>query len=240
MKTPTLSSLFFAFAALAMTGGAAAQATAAHAEQRQDQNALRQSIEQFLHTQAAGLPGQVGIAVGAIDARLNLPACAALEPFFPNGSRAWGKTTVGVRCNAPAPWTIYVAATVRVQGNYYSSAAPLAQGRALGPNDIVKTSGDLTALPPGIVTDPSQAVGRTLAVSLAAGTPLRQDALRSQQAVQQGQIVRVVSAGPGFSVSTEGRALAGGAEGQLVQARTAGGQVVSGVAKIGGVVAVTY
>jgi len=240
MKTPSLFTLLFAFAALAANGAAAAQTAGAASEQRQDQNALRLSVEQFLHTQAAGLPGQISIAVGAIDARLNLPACAALEPFFPNGSRAWGKTTVGLRCNAPAPWTVYVAATVRVQGNYYSAAAPLAQGRALGPNDIVKSSGDLAALPAGIVTDPSQAVGRTLSVSLAAGTPLRQDALRSQQAVQQGQMVRVVSNGPGFSVSTEGRALANGAEGQLVQARTAGGQVVSGIAKIGGIVAVTY
>lgn len=238
MKTPLLFRFLFAVAALAAGAGAAAQTAAS--EQRQDRNALRQSVEQFLQTQAAGLPGKAGIAVGAIDARLNLPACAALEPFFPNGSRAWGKTTVGVRCNAPAPWTVYVAATVRVQGSYYSAAAPLAQGRALGPNDIVKTSGDLTALPPGIVTDPSQAVGRTLVMSLAAGTPLRQDALRSRQAVQQGQIVRVVSNGPGFSVSTEGRALANGAEGQLVQARTAGGQVVSGIAKAGGVVSVTY
>ncbi|MDB5838368.1 MAG: flgA [Herminiimonas sp.] len=219
---------------------AAAAAAQAPLPARQDQDGLRDAIEQFLHTQSAGLPGQVSISVGAIDPRLNMPACAALQPFLPNGSRAWGKTTVGMRCSAPAPWTIYVQATVRVQGDYYTAAAPLGQGQAVGPNDIVKTKGDLTALPAGIITDPAQAIGRTLAMSVAAGTPLRQDALRSQQAVQQGQIVRVVSNGPGFSVSTEGRALTNGADGQLVQARTAGGQVVSGVAKMGGVVTVTY
>jgi flagella basal body P-ring formation protein FlgA len=219
---------------------AAAAAAQAPLPARQDQDGLRDAIEQFLHTQSAGLPGQVSISVGAIDPRLNMPACAALQPFLPNGSRAWGKTTVGMRCSAPTPWTIYVQATVRVQGDYYTAAAPLGQGQAVGPNDIVKTKGDLTALPAGIITDPAQAIGRTLAMSVAAGTPLRQDALRSQQAVQQGQIVRVVSNGPGFSVSTEGRALTNGADGQLVQARTAGGQVVSGVAKMGGVVTVTY
>jgi len=49
-----------------------------------------------------------------------------------------------------------------------------------------------------------------------------------------------VSSGPGFRVSAEARALNSAAEGQIAQARTASGQVVSGVAKAGGVVEVAY
>src|SRR6478672_11408319 len=207
---------------------------------RQDPGMLKIAVEHFLKVQAAGLPGKAEIDVTPADSRLSLPACVALEPFLPPGSRVWGKTTVGVRCSVPAPWTIYLQAQVRVSGDYFATAAPLRQGQSVAAQDLTKMKGDLTALPPGIVTDASQAVGRTLAMSLPAGTPLRIDALRSQQAVQSGQLVRVVSAGPGFSVSAEARALAGGAEGQIVQARTASGQVVSGVAKAGGVVEVSY
>lgn len=207
---------------------------------RQDPAALRQTAEQFLRVQSAGLPGQVNISVGQIDARSSLPACAAPEAFMPNGSRPWGKTTVGMRCSTPSPWTIYISATVQVVGEYVVTATPLAQGQLVGSNDIAKVRGDLTMLPNGIVTDPSQAVGRTVTASLPVGTPLRNDALRSQAAVQQGQTVRVVSAGPGFRVSAEARALNNAAEGQVAQARTASGQVVSGVAKAGGVVEVTY
>ncbi len=207
---------------------------------RQDPAALRQTVEQFLRVQSAGLPGQVHLSVGQVDARSNLPACAAPEAFLPHGSRVWGKTTVGVRCSVPLPWTIYISATVQVFGDYVVVAAPLAQGQLIGPNDIAKVKGDLTTLPGGIITDPSQAVGRTVASSLQAGTPLRNDALRSQQVVQQGQTVRVISAGPGFRVSAEARALNNAAEGQVAQARTSSGQVVSGVAKAGGVVEVTY
>lgn len=225
------------FAALWLLAGAAtAQAPAA----RHDPAALRQSVEHFLRVQSAGLPGEVNIKVGQVDSRTNLPACAAPEAFLPNGSRVWGKTTVGLRCGAPSPWTIYISATVQVLANYVVTAAPLAQGQAVGTNDLARIKGDLTALPAGIVTDPSQAIGRTVAVSLPAGTPLRIDALRSQQAVQQGQTVRLVTAGPGFQVSAEARALNNAAEGQIAQARTASGQVVSGVAKAGGVVEVTY
>jgi flagella basal body P-ring formation protein FlgA len=217
-----------------------AAALAQESSPRQDLAALRQAVEQFLQTQAAGLPGKAGIAVGAIDPRLNLPACAAPQAYLPPGGRAWGKTMVGVRCTAPSPWNIYISATVRVQGDYIAAAVPLAQGRSIGPNDIVKVKGDLAALPPGIVTDASQAIGRTLAISLPPGTPLRQDALRNQQAIQQGQTVRVVAAGAGFKISSEARALNNANDGQVTQARTPNGQVISGVARMGGVVEVTY
>jgi len=212
----------------------------ADAPARQDHAALRQSIEQFLRTETAGLPGQVNLLVGQIDPRLNLAACAAPEPFMPGGSRIWGKTTVGIRCSAPASWTIYVPATVQVLADYVITAAPLAQGQIIGPKDLAKMRGDLTALPQGIVTDASQAIGRTLAISLPLGSPLRTDSLRNQQAVQQGQVVRLVSSGTGFSVSAEARALNNANEGQVTQTRTASGQIITGIARTGGVVEVTY
>ena len=73
---------------------------------RQDLDALRQLAEQYLQAQSAGLQGQVAIKVGTLDARMNLAACAAPEAFQQPGARAWGKTTVGVRCGAPTPWTV--------------------------------------------------------------------------------------------------------------------------------------
>jgi flagellar basal body P-ring formation protein FlgA len=237
MKALLLS--LFALLSLA-AGEASAQVQSPTQVQRQEPAVLRDSVEQFLRVQTAGLPGQVTITVGQVDSRLNLQACAAPEPFMPAGSRVWGKTTVGVRCTVPAPWTIYISATINVVGEYLVAAAALNQGQVLGPNDLVKVRGDLTTLPQGILTDASQAVGRTVTGSLRAGTPLRADALRSQQVVQQGQMVRLTTNGPGFSVSAEARALNNATEGQVAQARTTSGQVVSGIAKAGGVVEVTY
>ncbi|MFS0754535.1 flagellar basal body P-ring formation chaperone FlgA [Noviherbaspirillum sp. 1P10PC] len=228
---------YTAAAALLVLAGAASAQTA---PARQDHGVLRQTASQFLTVQAGGLPGQITVTVGAIDPRLNLAACTAPEAFLPNGARAWGKTSVGVRCVAPSPWTVYIPAMVQVQGEYLAAAVPLAQGQTIGPNDIARVSGDLTALPPGIVTEQSQAVGHTLARSVAVGAPLRQDALRSQQAVAQGQVVRLVSSGPGFKVTADGRALANGSDGQVVQVKTQNGQVVSGVARAGGTVEVTF
>jgi flagella basal body P-ring formation protein FlgA len=219
---------------------ALAQTTEQNTPPRQDLGALQKIAEQFMKVQTTGLSGTVNIAVEPVDSRLNLAACASPQAFMPNGGRLWGRTTIGVKCIAPSPWTIYVRATVQVIAEYIVTAAPLAQGQIIGPNDITKVKGDLSNLPNGIITDPTQAIGRTANLSLALGAPIRQDALRSNRVVQQGQAVRVVSTGPGFQITTEARALTNGSEGQIVQAKTSAGQVVSGIAKAGGILEVNY
>ena len=217
---------------------AAAQAPAAPA--RQDLGAVRQAVEQFLQTQTVGLPGIPAVSVGAIDQRMALAPCPQLQTFFMPGARAWGKTTVGVRCAAPSAWTVYIQANVSVQGDYVASAVPLAQGQPIEAGQLVLVKGDLTTLPAGIATDIGQVTGRSSNVSLAAGTPMRLDTLRSKPVILAGQLVRVVSGGAGFRVSAEARAVAAASEGQIVQVRTAGGQQVTGVAKAGGLVEVAF
>ena len=209
-------------------------------EARQAPASILQSVEQFLQTQTVGLPGQVKIRVGKLDSRLNLATCDALEPFLPTGSRIWGKTTVGVRCASPTNWTIYLQADISVIGNYLISAAPLAQGQLISDDQISIASGDLTKLPNGILTDKNQAIGKTVVMSIPAGTPLRMDALRTQAAIKQGQSVKLVSTGNGFQVTADGQALTTANAGQTVQIRIANGQVISGIAKADGVVEVSY
>lgn len=226
---------------IATLGLASQFAFAQTAEQpRQDIGALKQTVEQFLKKQAIGLPGDIQVAVGSVDPRMKLPACPQPEAFLPRGNKAWGKTTVGVRCTAPMSWTVYISATVGVRSEYVVATVPLAQGQTIGEGDIAKVKGDLTTMPPGIITETSQAVGRTVTSSVSVGAPLRQDALRNQQAIQQGQAVRIVLNGAGFSVTSEARALNNANEGQLTQVRTPAGQVVSGIAKLGGIVELTY
>ncbi len=207
---------------------------------RQEVAALRQVVEQYLQAQSAGLPGQVTITVGNIDARMALAACPAPQAFQQPGARPWGRTTVGVRCTAPAAWTVYIQAQVSVLGQYVAAAVPLTPGQPIAASQLVMVSGDLAALPNGVATDIGQAVGRSSAMALAAGAPLRLDALRSKPVVQQGQAVRVVGSGDGFSVSAEARAIGTAGEGQVVQVRTSGGAILSGVAKAGGTVEVVF
>jgi flagella basal body P-ring formation protein FlgA len=237
MKRKLVNALLLA--AAFVTAAAGAQ-TAPAAAGRQNVALLRTVVEQFLQTQTAGLPGEVKVKVGAIDGRTALAACPAPEAFLQPGARAWGKTTVGVRCTAPSAWTIFVQAQVSVQADYVAAALPLAQGQAIEQSQLVLVKGDIATMPNGIITDMSQAIGRTPTVSLAAGTPLRADSLRSKPVVQQGQAVRLVTNGNGFSVSGEGKAIGTAGDGQVVQVRTPSGTVVSGTARAGGMVEVAF
>ena len=219
---------------------AAPLVSAQQAPARQDLNTLRQVAEQFLTAQSAGLPGKVTVTVGALDQRMNLAACPDPQAFQQPGARAWGKTTVGVRCAAPTPWTVYIQSQVSVQADYVAAAMPLVQGQSIEASQLVMVKGDLAALPNGVLTDMAQAIGRTSSMSVQSGAPIRADLLRSKPVVQQGQAVRVVSGGAGFRVSAEARAIGNAGEGQVVQVRTPAGAIISGVAKAGGLVEVVF
>lgn len=203
---------------------------------RQSVAAIRRAVETHLERETRGLPGSASYELGGIDSRLSLAACPALETFAAPGARPWGNTSVGVRCAGPSTWSIYVPATIRVLTDYVVTARPLGQGQVLEPHDLMTQRGDLGQLPAGVLTEPGAAVGKKISVSMAAGQPLRRDILREQQVVLQGQPVKVTVRGDGFRVSAGGTALGGAHDGQVVLVRVASGQVVSGIARSGGIV----
>lgn len=202
--------------------------------------AVEKAVDGFLRRQTLGYPGEVSFSIGPVDSRLKLAACGAIEAFLPAGSRLWGNATVGVRCTAPSPWTLYVPVSVRVMSAYLVSAMPLAAGRTLEAGDVLIQAGDLAQLPAGIFTHPAQAIGKTLVHGLATGQPLHQDMLRSPMAVQQGQSVKLVAVRPGLRASSDGRSLSNAAAGQLAQVRVPSGQVISGIARTGALVEVSF
>lgn len=195
-------------------------------------------LEGFLRKQTTGLPGDVRIRLVQPQSGA-LPECdpALLEAFLPTGAKAWGRVSVGVRCNAGQPWTRYVAANVGVHGPYYVAARALGAGQMLTASDAERREGDLTALPASVVVDPAQIEGTLVSNPVASGAPLRRDLLRHPSLVLQGQAVKLVQRGQGFVTSAEGKALTSAAVGATVQVRLQGGQVLSGVVQADGTVA---
>lgn len=207
---------------------------------KQDLSVLKPKIEAFLTAQSAGYAGDIKVTAGSIDPNLKLTACIQPEVFLPPGSRAWGKTSVGIQCDAPARWKIYVQANVSIKAQYLVTAHPLPQGHTVTKRDLAFAEGDLTRLPAGVFTEASQIIGRVVRSPMMAGSVLRQNMLKQALAVQQGQTVLLTTVGAGFTINAEGKALKNASLGQIVPVKVRSGRVVSGIAREGGKVEVSF
>ena len=212
--------------------------TFAYAGNLQNPAALQAHAEQFLKTQTAGQQEKVSIQVK--QPNVDLPACAALDAFQPVGCRRIGRVSVGVRCLAPTQWTVYLSAQISVLGTYAVTLQSLPANHVLSATDYALREGDLGNLPADVITRMDEMIGYRTVSGLAAGTPLRNALLRPPLVVQQGQTTRVVLNGPGFSVQSEGQALANASRGDRVRVKTRSGQVISGIAQDGQQVMVAF
>jgi flagella basal body P-ring formation protein FlgA len=215
-------------------------AMAQSSEATQNLAQLKLLAEDFLKQQTSSYPGSIEISTAQFDSRLKLPECNDPSPFLTPGSRVIGKVTVGIRCTTPKRWNIFLAAQIKVSSDYYVTSKQISPGQTILASDILKVSGELSSLPAGVITNPEQIIGKSLSNSLASGSVIKLDAVKAFPFIQQGQSVKIVSAGPGFQVTTDGIALNSANEGQVARAKTISGQVLSGVAKLAGVIEINY
>lgn len=182
--------------------------------------------------------GEVEVAVGEPDPRLQLAPCARFEPFIPPNAKLWGRTSLGVRCVDGANWTVYLPVQVRVFAPVLVASRALPRGHVLGPDDARPERLDLTQLKAPALGADDGVQGLVAARPIAAGEALRRDIVKAPPAISAGDAVRVVIDGPGFAVATDGRALSAAADGESARVATANGRVLTGVARPGKVVAV--
>jgi flagella basal body P-ring formation protein FlgA len=83
----------------------------------------------------------------------------------------------------------------------------------IGPEDVTLVAADL----PGALSDPGQAVGLETRVAIYAGKPVRLSDLGPPTLVERNQVVPLIFLSGGLAISTEGRALARGSEGEVIR-----------------------
>ena len=191
-------------------------------------------------TQSAGLPLRMEVSIGSLDSRLRLAPCARVEPYLPTGSRLWGRTRIGLRCvEGATAWNVYLPVTVKAFGPAWVLSAPVAAGATLTAGDAVEAEVDWAAESAPIMANPDLWVGQVAARPLAAGQALRQAMVRAPQLFRAGAQVKVMAQGPGYAISSAGRAMSAGSAGQVVRIRMDNGRVVSGTVAENGTVDVT-
>jgi flagella basal body P-ring formation protein FlgA len=196
-------------------------------------DAVRAEVRAWAGTQDPAESGRAGARVeveaGQLDPRLRLAPCGKVEAYLPPGSRAWGRTRVGVRCtDGAADWNVYLPVTVRVMAPAWVLRDALPAGTELTPDQLEERDVDWAERNDPPLTDLAALQGQRLARSLPAGHAPRAGDLRRREWFAAGARVRVTAVGQGFKVSTEGRALQRGIDGETVRVRTEAGRIVSG------------
>lgn len=88
----------------------------------------------------------------------------------------------------------------------------------LAPEDLTLVSAAI----PGALSDPGQAVGLETRVAIYAGKPLHAGDLGPPTLVERNQTVTLVYLSGGLAISTEGRAMVSGAEGDAIRVMNLG------------------
>jgi len=160
------------------------------------------------------------ITIGSIDTRLTLPTCGApLEAFLPSGAKVQGKTTIGVRCQTPRPWTLYVPAKVASFSQVLVTNSPLRRGHLISAEDVSLQSRDSSLLNRAYLSDPEQAIGKVLKKNLGRKALVTNAVLTAPHIIDKGQHVDLQAGNAGLKVSATAIALSGGAVGEKIRVK---------------------
>jgi hypothetical protein len=116
----------------------------------EESRTIRSAVDAFVRAQTETLPGHVEVKSGLVDPQLKFTHCEHLDVFLPPGAKLWGNTTVGVRCEAPEKWSLYVPVQVRVWADVVLSARALPRGQTITADDVAMQRVDLTHLERGV------------------------------------------------------------------------------------------
>ena len=215
-----------------LAGGALAAAAVAQAEPTATlpTEAVERALALVRSGAAALAPPQARIVAtaGRLDSRLRLASCARIEPWLVGGQPAWGRTRVGMRCQAGAAWNVFLPVQVQVLAPALAARSALPAGARLTEEQLELAEVDWAAAASPPARDAAALAGRILVRPLAAGQAPRLADLQPRQWFAHGAQVRLLARGPGYAIRAEGTALAAGLEGQVVRVRTDQGRILTG------------
>ncbi|MET0027627.1 MAG: flagellar basal body P-ring formation chaperone FlgA [Candidatus Thiodiazotropha sp.] len=180
------------------------------------QDILDAANRYLLENLAADDP-QARIDLTPLDHRLKLSRCdAPLEAFSPPGGIKIGRTSVGVRCATPAPWTLYVSADVVIEVPVVVVTRDLARGEALSASDLTLRVTDTSHLLRGYYESTELVAGETLKRNLTRGQVVTPSMLVVRKTVKRGEQVTILADTGSIQVRMQGKALKHGNPGDLI------------------------
>ena len=150
----------------------------------------------------------VHVEVFPLDQRVSLPECNEPVRILKDRNQSvLGRVTIGMRCETPEPWTIYLRGRVTSLVSIPVLNAPINRSELIVESDVVFQEMEIDADLQGVFIDPKQIAGKIAVRNLIAGKPLRQSDLKAPQLISRGQSVNITSRAGGLIVTMKGKAL---------------------------------
>lgn len=207
-----------------------------HAETYQPLSSIHDAAQAFAMQHTRG--GRVEVDAGTVDPRLKLPLCTdALQAFLPPGARVGSISSVGIRCQKPKPWSLYVPMRVKIFTHVITASHPLLSGSRISPGDFQMIEMDVANLPTGYFSSPVQVLSKVLKRPLGTGAVFSPDIIATAPLIRRGEQVILLAETQGMQIRASGKALADGAEGAVIQVRNLSSQrIIEGVVTSAGIV----
>ncbi|MBU0784140.1 MAG: flagellar basal body P-ring formation chaperone FlgA [Gammaproteobacteria bacterium] len=165
------------------------------------------------------------------DERIGTAQCPAALFANSANNKMWGRTFVQVQCVGSDTPPFFLGVDIKVWAPVLVVKGTVQSGQAVGVNDVEFRTMNLTELKHGWVTDLAHLGNKTAARQLWPGMLLKQDYLRGQAMVKNGDTVKVMMKGPGFAIGGTAIAMGEAELGEVVKIKTAQGKILHGIAR---------
>jgi flagellar basal body P-ring formation protein FlgA len=208
-----------------------ASAATAQEARTESTDAIRATAESFIKEQLPHDASVASVTAGSLDPRLRLVRCTAgMHGQLPAGATLQARSLVGVACDGPVHWMVYVPVTVESRIAVLILKHPVPRDARLTSEDVTVESRKVTGLATAFLTGVSDLQARTTNRPLPMGTTLTMDMFKADMVIKHGQEVTLVASAGGIEVRASGRALADAAGGTRLKVQNLSSlKVVEGV-----------
>ena len=201
---------------------------------------IRAAAREFAIQEIGGTDDNVEIVVGRLDPRLRLATCAEpLTAYFSVGARTIGQTSVGVRCESPKPWSLFVPLEIIRRVKVAIAVAEIPRGHVIGAADVSYQLRNVGKLNSGFFSPKDVLLGKVSTRQISRGSTVTQNMVKAARLVRRGQRVVLALQTGTVAVRVSGTALRDGIRGETIPVRNLSSKrVIEGVVHEPGVVLV--
>lgn len=212
---------------------------AAYADTLQPLDSIEQAAYIYALQKAQASYDNPQVIVDSLDSRLRLQKCGVGLDTFTSNSNNGANQTVGVQCDRPVKWTVYVPVRVKVMEPVVVAARPLSANHVLTAQDLKIADMDINSLHQSYHKSINKVVGMQLKYPLSVGMVIQPSSVKRQKIVKRGDQITLVAKAGAMEVRMSGVAMADASLGQRVRVKnSSSSRVVEGVVDAPGVVMV--